>query len=84
MRQHLQRNIPLNAGRARAPFDSAPVSRRARALSAHPQSKRFAYNQSEAKLICHFAAIAIAFVVAVAVVFPGFNLANGIAHPFNY
>lgn len=56
---------------------ACPLSR---ILSAPQQ--RFAYNQSEAKLICHFAAVVVAAAAAAAV--PAFNLANGIARLLNY
>lgn len=101
MRQYLQRNIPLNAGCDTPPpfpfpssysFTAAtcnlalacPLSR---ILSAPQQ--RFAYNQSEAKLICHFAAVVVAAaaaagLAAAAAAVPGFNLANGIARLLNY
>lgn len=66
---------------------ACPLSR---ILSAPQQ--RFAYNQSEAKLICHFAAVVVAAaapaaaagLAAAAAAVPGFNLANGIARLLNY
>lgn len=67
---------------------ACPLSR---ILSAPQQ--RFAYNQSEAKLICHFAAVVVAAVAAAGVgaadaaaaaAVPAFNLANGIARLLNY
>lgn len=60
---------------------ACPLSR---ILSAPQQ--RFAYNQSEAKLICHFAAVVVAAAAAAAaaVAVPAFNLANGIARLLNY